>query len=61
MGEAMCGIVAVRLIKLKQLSTKQRNDLKKRLQRRHKEVKAQLNDLERALEAVSKKAVSKKR
>jgi hypothetical protein len=55
MGEAMCGFVAVRLIKLKQLTTKQKNNLKKRLRRRRNEVKAQLGDLDRALKAVSKK------
>jgi hypothetical protein len=51
----MCGFVAARLIKVKQLTAKQRNDLKKDLLRRQREMKAQLKRLDRALKAISKK------
>jgi hypothetical protein len=51
----MCGFVAVRLINFKGMSAKRKNALKKEIQRRKKQVQAQLNDLHRALRHVTQK------
>jgi hypothetical protein len=55
----MCGFT-VNLINVKSLTARQKRNLKKELKRRQKNVQSLLNDINRALKTVDRKAKRKK-